>query len=204
MFRSIARLEKLGIVLRVMAKQSNVESAYYRKKRYPCVKIIREPNDKDRQYLRSLPAKEDLALHHDSMLPVESNDDDAPGDIDIDMLNDEQEEENHAAEPATTETADEESRRNAPQWTPDHPLGNFLFNLIDSKGMKGMSSMVRIASSPQQSPIVNLRPGNTRSFRWSLLETPYGNCPWPTYRRLANVSTATFAPLSHSERHVVD
>ncbi|KAJ9660726.1 hypothetical protein H2201_006805 [Coniosporium apollinis] len=140
MFRSIARLEKLGIVLRVMAKQSNVESAYYRKKRYPCVKILREPNDKDRQYLRSLPAKEDLALHHDSMLPVESNDD-APGDIDIDMLNDEQEEENHAAEPATTETADEESRRNAPQWTPDHPLGNFLFNLIDSKGMKGMSSM---------------------------------------------------------------
>ena len=72
----------------------------------------------------------------------------AEGHVQRNTLDDDEEDEgadiSQQADQKTTCMADlQEIERPIPQWTPEQPLNNFVFDLIHQAGEKGVSTMVR-------------------------------------------------------------
>ena len=103
-------------------------------RRFRCIKLIREPTQADWKAF----------LLHSSYHGLEEPDSEeqtrqAPLDDDEDDSAD------------ATQYVDEENvpvrdlqavRRPIPQWTPEQPITNFIFNLVSHAGEKGLSTMV--------------------------------------------------------------
>ena len=111
------KLEKLGCLQRVMVKATNSDSP---DRRFRCLKILREPTDDDLRKFVSFGKREDKPGQEYSQ-EIESSQD-------LDDLF----------------AVDDESdvRRTPPQWTPDIPHANFIYNLIDTGGLQGLASKV--------------------------------------------------------------
>ena len=138
--RIVRQLEALGCIKQVRAQaNSNLPTALY----FRCIKLIREPDETEWQSFisphRGLP---------NSTAAGDDDDPDADGEADGE----------YGAEPSTYSQNNEEGPpiknlrevgRPIAQWDGDHCLNNFLFDLIDNSGTRGMSTMV--GSNPPQS-----------------------------------------------------
>lgn len=136
--RTLRRLEALGCVKQIRAQaNSNVAAPLY----FRCVKLIREPDEKEWQLF--------LSPHRgpSNTATLEEDEDlDADGEID----------EDNDLEGMSTLRNDEtgapvkdlrEVERPIAQWGGDQCLNNFLFGLIDNAGTQGMSTMVGSSST---------------------------------------------------------
>lgn len=103
--------------------------------RFRCIKLVREPTEADWQAFMKI---NDQSLRGPG----------AEGHLQQSTLDDDEEDE--VAE--ISQQADQETdlmaelqkiERPIPQWTPEQPLNNFIFNLVHQAGEKGISTMVR-------------------------------------------------------------
>ena len=103
--------------------------------RFRCIKMVREPTEADWQAFIKI---NDKGLRGPG----------AEAHVQRNTLDEEEEDEgvdiSQQADSETTFMADlQEIERPIPQWTPEQPLNNFVFNLIHQAGEKGISTMVR-------------------------------------------------------------
>ncbi|KAI9695725.1 MAG: RNA polymerase III transcription initiation factor complex subunit [Candelina mexicana] len=138
---TVRKLEVIGCVRRVKARSihSQTEDATHRS-----VKFIREPKDHEWNLqwnstngtVADLPNEVDLDEDGGDIL--DGNNEELPNDL-----------ANPSSDPHTTlEVKDlQETSRVLPQWTPDRPMSNQLFDLVDAAGTEGISTMALKASS---------------------------------------------------------
>lgn len=124
--RAIRKFERIGVLKRVRAK-----SQY--NKIHPCVMLVREPTETDIAKFNAVSG--DLNR---------TADDQADADDDID---DAAENEPTGAEEDALEMAKDkpviEAGRAVPSWTPDRPVGNQIFDVVNNSGTEGITNHVR-------------------------------------------------------------
>ncbi|KAI9716348.1 MAG: hypothetical protein M1812_005413 [Candelaria pacifica] len=132
---TVRKLEIIGCVRRVKARSiySQTEQATHRS-----VKFIREPEDHEwnLQWDSSQGIAANLRNEHD----LDEDEDDGVN-LDVDGLP--RDPANSSSEPQTTLDVKElqETSRVLPQWTPDRPMSNQIFDLIEVAGTAGISTM---------------------------------------------------------------
>ncbi|KAL9080393.1 MAG: hypothetical protein Q9157_000849 [Trypethelium eluteriae] len=118
-YRAATRLEKLGCLQRVKAKPSNGPSA---ERHLRCLKLLREPDDEDYRRFVSFGKKQDKSNREPNQ--------------DLELIQDQHDD----LDDLFADEDDIEIARIPPQWTPDVPHANFLFNLVHSGGADGVVS----------------------------------------------------------------
>ncbi|KAI9681052.1 MAG: hypothetical protein M1822_007126 [Bathelium mastoideum] len=120
-YRMATRLEKMGCLQRVAAKAADNGSG---ERRFRCLKLLREPNDDDYREFMKFGRKQDKEVSEPSQELEPSQDN--QGSMEDFFADDDDD--------------DASTVRVPPQWTPDIPHANFLYNLIDSSGPQGLTS----------------------------------------------------------------
>ena len=111
----------MGCLQRVLAQAAN---STVPGRRFRCLKTLREPNEDDFREFLSFGRRQEKQirdLHQGSEYTQEPS-------SDLDDL--------------FADNEDAETRRFSPQWTPDTPHANFLFNIIDHAGIQGFATKV--------------------------------------------------------------
>lgn len=107
---------------------------------YICVKFVREPENQEWQLTLEVPVSEGLLLEDDQGS-------EADGDVEGRSNGAKQLEPDGQTQAGTNavrrkEKHLQEVNRVLPQWLPNKPLGNLLFDLVQSTGKDGISTMV--------------------------------------------------------------
>lgn len=133
MAETLRKLEAVGCIKRVKAQDSSldIEPKYFK-----CVKLIREPGEKDLQQI--------LGSAHSKIRLMGSE---YTENVDHESEPDEDHQSLHPSDLRATE--DEPSaktvqshERPIPQWTGAGSINNFLYDLVHKSGTRGMSTMV--------------------------------------------------------------
>ncbi|EKG16449.1 B-block binding subunit of TFIIIC [Macrophomina phaseolina MS6] len=133
LWRSMRRLEGLGLVRKVKAQIKGYTAS---QKWYRCIKIVREPTQRDRMIFVTMSMKE--AKKHKRATEA-GEDEDAEGDLDVDEEN----EEAGASQALVQQESDvQEIRRLPPQWDPDRPVINLLWDIIKTTGRSGATTAI--------------------------------------------------------------
>ncbi len=136
---TVRKLEVMGCVRRVRARSiySRTEQATHRS-----VKFLREP--KEHEWNLQWDASHGIAdnlRNEDELDEVEDEDEDAIAD----RLPSESARPSAEPQNALIVKDLQEASRVLPQWTPNRPLSNQLFDLVEAAGTEGISTMVRIS-----------------------------------------------------------
>ncbi|KAI9816906.1 MAG: RNA polymerase III transcription initiation factor complex subunit [Pycnora praestabilis] len=132
--RTVRRLEAMGCVVRIKAR--SVYSTPSRSS-HRCVKLLREPEDREWQLISdplssiSAPSRESVNCDVDDDPEADEEDDEPESSLRVDDQIENVEEGN----------ALQEVGRVLPRWTPDRPLANILFDIVDESGTDGVSTM---------------------------------------------------------------
>ncbi|KAB2576400.1 Transcription factor tau subunit sfc3 [Lasiodiplodia theobromae] len=133
LWRSMRRLEGLGLVKKVKAQIKGYAAS---QKWYRCIKMVREPTQRDRMIFVTMSMKE--AKKHKRETEAGA-DEDAEGDLDPD----EEVEEAGASQALVQQESDvQEIKRLPPQWDPDRPVINLLWDIIRATGHSGATTAV--------------------------------------------------------------
>ncbi|KAF7588591.1 hypothetical protein BBP40_005476 [Aspergillus hancockii] len=122
--RALRKFERIGVLKRVKATSQFSESE---KHYFACVKLLREPTEKD------------IELFHEFSCGISTNleqDDNAEFDEDVepnDVLQN-----GEALDVVKQEEDTEESGRILPAWTPDRTIHNLIFETVDKAGTDGI------------------------------------------------------------------
>lgn len=125
--RALRKFERIGVLKRVRAK-----SQY--NKIHPCVMLLREPTETDIAKFNAVSG--DLNRTADDQEDVDDDLDDAAGNGTTD------------AEGGLEMAKDKsviEAGRTVPSWTPDRPLGNQIFDVVNNSGTEGITNQVRFS-----------------------------------------------------------
>lgn len=133
LWRSMRRLEGLGLVKKVKAQIKGYTASH---KWYRCIKIVREPTQRDRMIFVTMSMKE--AKKHKRETEA-GYDEDAEGDLDPDEEHDEA----GASQALVQQESDvQEIKRLPPQWDPDRPVINLLWDIIKTTGHSGSTTAI--------------------------------------------------------------
>lgn len=133
LWRSMRRLEGLGLVKKVKAQIKGYTASH---KWYRCIKIVREPTQRDRMIFVTMSMKE--AKKHKRETEA-GYDEDAEGDLDPDEEHDEA----GASQALVQQESDvQEIKRLPPQWDPDRPVINLLWDIIRTTGHSGATTAI--------------------------------------------------------------
>ncbi len=124
--RALRKFERIGVLKRVRAK-----SQY--NKMHPCVMLLREPTETDIAKFNAVSG--DMNRDLDDQADVDEDIDDAAGDGTIDG-------DEGGLEMAKDKSVIE-AGRSVPSWTPDRPVGNQIFDIVNSSGTEGITNQVR-------------------------------------------------------------
>ena len=128
LMRAIHRLSARGLLKRVLAKQN--DSAKNGSDRWlRCIRLERKFTEDDRKFFHATWSRNDKIAEPAN----DETEDDEVSDMEFEA---QAEQEGHQLAPISG------SSRPRPQWNPDVPLSNFLFNLLQASGPGGMSSKV--------------------------------------------------------------
>ncbi|EEP79975.1 predicted protein [Uncinocarpus reesii 1704] len=137
--RAIRKLEAIGCVRRVHAVSQYSEVTL---SAHPCVMLIREPTEKDIQL-----------FHDDSSAVIASLQQGDVGNLDDAEEQDEDEDMEDMLTTGPLQSTEvkggivQDVGRIIPGWTPDQSLPNFIFNLVDGAGPRGMNNLEIAAKS---------------------------------------------------------
>ncbi|OJD30582.1 tfiiic transcription initiation factor complex subunits tfc3 [Diplodia corticola] len=133
LWRSMRRLEGLGLVKKVKAQIKGYAAS---QKWYRCIKMVREPTQRDRMIFVTMSMKEAKKHKRETEAGV---DEDAEGYLDPD----EETEEAGASQALVQQESDvQEIKRLPPQWDPDRPVINLLWDIIRSTGHSGATTAI--------------------------------------------------------------
>ncbi|KAF2138656.1 uncharacterized protein K452DRAFT_300754 [Aplosporella prunicola CBS 121167] len=134
LWRSTRRLEGLKLIKRVKAQLNRNSSKWYR-----CIKLLREPVPRDRAVFVTMGIKDADKLTDGDKIGESAYalDDDAEGEIDPDL----EQEPSALGQPLLEgDNEVEEVQRLPPQWDPDRPTPNFLFDIVHAHGSDGATT----------------------------------------------------------------
>jgi transcription factor C subunit 3 len=123
--RALRKYERIGVLKRVRAK-----SQY--DKIHPCVMLIREPTETDIAKFNAVSG--DLNQTADDQADVDDDIDDAAGDETVGV--------DEGALEVSKDKPVIEAGRAVPSWTPDRPLGNQVFDVVNNSGTAGITNNV--------------------------------------------------------------
>lgn len=135
LWRSMRRLEGLGLVKKVKAQIKGHASTH---KWYRCIKLVREPTQRDRMIFVTMSMKEAKKQRSE----VEAGDDDAEGDLDPAEPAEEDQDAEASQALAQQDNDVQEIKRHPPQWDPDRPVINLLWDIINTSGRLGATTAI--------------------------------------------------------------
>lgn len=196
--KTIRKLEMIGCVKRVKAAS---EYSNILKRFHSCVKLVREPDEKD---LR--------AFHQSSTNLVLPSGNGADGDLDEDGdegVDDVREGIPHVETESTGRIVGQvnlqEVARALPQWNPDRNLPNLLFHIVEMTGTHGISNLVSVRAFYQLFYVLTSSgEGYQASWLWPLLSTTSRAYDEPSCGLLAIFTASSSPPFGHHPRHCLD
>ncbi|QIW95037.1 hypothetical protein AMS68_000555 [Peltaster fructicola] len=129
--RCLRRLQSKKLIRRIRAKSAGKKEGdrgYYIR----CIQLLREPTDADRSLFMMKPGEQASIVkdHNQKGSSATANDDD-----------EDDEDEDNDIEIDDAVAVSQPQPRIAAQWTPDLPLANFIFDMVDHAGPAGISIM---------------------------------------------------------------
>lgn len=212
LMRAVQRLCALGVVKKVKARaREKEEIMQIRKKRTDrdvvpyvrCIRALRPITDRDR-HLMVHPAvgipQGPLGYENEEEEDWDNEDDEEdPGEegLELDVNQD-----NLEAELLEDTGELEENGRLVPQWDPDVPLLDFVWNCVDASGPIGASSMVRLVYARAR-PYTDSKVEPARAWPWPFLAPSARQHSWSLNGRLGKISTSTPPAPGHYTRYCI-
>lgn len=134
----LRRLEIIGCIKEVTARA--FQEGRLKDRRYRCLKMVREPTEADWKAFLDTPyhGLDNVEVQRRAQQARQDDDQDGDeADADITGYADRGDE--------NPEEEIQEVERSIPQWTPERPINNFIFDLVHEAGEQGISTKVNIA-----------------------------------------------------------